>query len=73
MEPIVDKHNLLRGGSSDSGRSSLRSTGGGMYRDGDSGGSGDNGSNGDGTGDGDECADGAVHLARCSPAKGGDS
>ncbi|GKB54336.1 hypothetical protein Tco_0905089 [Tanacetum coccineum] len=31
------------------------------------------GSNGDGTGGGDECADGAVHLARRSPAEGGDS
>ncbi|GKE03845.1 hypothetical protein Tco_1395863, partial [Tanacetum coccineum] len=26
----------------------------------------------DGTGGGDECAGGAVHLARCSPAEGGD-
>ncbi|GJV64741.1 hypothetical protein Tco_1475569 [Tanacetum coccineum] len=42
----------------------LRSTGGGMYRDG---GSGDDGSNGD------ECAGGAMHLARRSPAEGGDS
>ncbi|GKD12415.1 hypothetical protein Tco_1196822 [Tanacetum coccineum] len=33
----------------------------------------DDGSNGDGTGGGDECADGAMHLARRSPAKGGDS
>ncbi|GKA64904.1 hypothetical protein Tco_0764611 [Tanacetum coccineum] len=33
----------------------------------------DDGSNGDGTGGGDECADGAVHLARRSPAEGGDS
>ncbi|GKD04541.1 hypothetical protein Tco_1179515, partial [Tanacetum coccineum] len=33
----------------------------------------DDGSNGDGTGGGDECADGAMHLARYSPAKGGDS
>ncbi|GKF75962.1 hypothetical protein Tco_0225406 [Tanacetum coccineum] len=31
------------------------------------------GSNGDGTGSGDECAGGAVHLARRSPAEGGDS
>ncbi|GJY99660.1 hypothetical protein Tco_0517090, partial [Tanacetum coccineum] len=31
------------------------------------------GSNGDGTGGGDECAGGAVHLARRSPAEGGDS
>ncbi|GKF45163.1 hypothetical protein Tco_0131715 [Tanacetum coccineum] len=52
LEPIVDKHNLLRGGYSDSGISSLRSTGGGG---------------------GDECASGAVHLARRSPAEGGDS
>ncbi|GKG31158.1 hypothetical protein Tco_0423646 [Tanacetum coccineum] len=47
-----------------------------MYRDGGSGGSGgdgNDGSNGDGTGGGDECADGAVHLARRSPAEGGDS
>ncbi|GKG18695.1 hypothetical protein Tco_0372993, partial [Tanacetum coccineum] len=64
---------LLRGGSSDSGRSSLRSTGGGMYRDGGRGGNGgdDDGSNGNGTGCGDECADGVVHLARRSPAEGG--
>ncbi|GJY01027.1 hypothetical protein Tco_0359179, partial [Tanacetum coccineum] len=33
----------------------------------------DDGSNGDGTGGGDECADGAVHLAKRSPAEGGDS
>ncbi|GJT19575.1 hypothetical protein Tco_0878281 [Tanacetum coccineum] len=33
----------------------------------------DDGSNGDSTGDGDECADGVVHLARRSPAEGGDS
>ncbi|GJT07980.1 putative reverse transcriptase domain-containing protein [Tanacetum coccineum] len=39
----VDKHNLLRGGCSDSGISSLWSTGGGMYRDGGSGGSGGDG------------------------------
>ncbi|GKC10337.1 hypothetical protein Tco_1007119 [Tanacetum coccineum] len=46
-----------------------------MYRDGGSGGSGgdDDGSNGDGTGGGDECGDGAMHLARRSPAEGGDS
>nr|GFD58440.1 hypothetical protein [Tanacetum cinerariifolium] len=50
----------------------LRSTVGGMYRGSGSGGN-DDGSNGDGTGGGDECADGVVHLARCSPAKGGDS
>ncbi|GKA51831.1 hypothetical protein Tco_0745027 [Tanacetum coccineum] len=83
LEPRVDKHNLLRGGSSDSGRSSLRSTGDGMYRDGGSGGSRGNGnaavghpgdnSNGDGTGGGDECAGGVVHLARRSPTEGGDS
>ncbi|GKB72701.1 hypothetical protein Tco_0934113, partial [Tanacetum coccineum] len=73
LEPRVDKHNLLRGGCSDSGISSLRSTGGGMYRDGGSGGSrGDGGgSNGDGTGGGDECAGGVVHLARRSTAEGG--
>ncbi|GKG44312.1 hypothetical protein Tco_0485750 [Tanacetum coccineum] len=40
LEPIVDKYNLLRGGCSNSGMSSLRSTGGGMYRDGGSGGDG---------------------------------
>ncbi|GJT34697.1 hypothetical protein Tco_0925116 [Tanacetum coccineum] len=73
LEPRVDKHNLLRGGCSDSGLSSLRSTGGGMYRDGGSGGSGDSGSNGDGTGGGDECAGTAMHLARHSPTKGGDN
>ncbi|GJS47462.1 hypothetical protein Tco_0597583, partial [Tanacetum coccineum] len=39
LEPIVDKYNLLRGGCSDSGISSLRSTGGGMDRYGGSGGS----------------------------------
>ncbi|GKC01132.1 hypothetical protein Tco_0987268 [Tanacetum coccineum] len=43
QEPRVDKHNLLRGGCSDSGISSLRSTSGGMYRDGGSGGSGGDG------------------------------
>ncbi|GJW77001.1 hypothetical protein Tco_0138683 [Tanacetum coccineum] len=32
-----------------------------------------NGSKGDGTGGGDECAGGVVHLARRSPAEGGDS
>ncbi|GKD03302.1 hypothetical protein Tco_1178276, partial [Tanacetum coccineum] len=71
----VDKYNLLRGGCSDSGISSLRSTGGGMYRDGYSGGSrgDDDGSKGDGTGGGDECAGRAMHLARRSPAEGGDS
>ncbi|GJT17246.1 hypothetical protein Tco_0875952 [Tanacetum coccineum] len=40
LEPRVDKCNLLRGGYSVSGISSLRSTGGGMYRDGGSGGGG---------------------------------
>ncbi|GKC90573.1 hypothetical protein Tco_1151222 [Tanacetum coccineum] len=75
MEPRVDKYNLLQGGCSDSGISSLWSTGGGMYRDGGSGGSGgdDDGSNGDGIGSGDKCAGGTVYLARRSPAKGGDS
>ncbi|GKG24407.1 hypothetical protein Tco_0395035 [Tanacetum coccineum] len=60
--------------------SSLRSTSGGMYRDSGSGGDGsaavghlDDGSKGDGTGGGDRCAGGAVHLARRSPAEGGDS
>ncbi|GKG47562.1 hypothetical protein Tco_0507047, partial [Tanacetum coccineum] len=43
MEPRVDKHNLLRGGSSDSGTSSLQLIGSGMYRDGGSGGSGGDG------------------------------
>ncbi|GKG49036.1 hypothetical protein Tco_0513183, partial [Tanacetum coccineum] len=33
----------------------------------------DDGSKGDATGGGDECAGGAVHLARRSPADGGDS
>ncbi|GKC00787.1 hypothetical protein Tco_0986923, partial [Tanacetum coccineum] len=71
----VDKYNLLRGGCSDSGISSVRSIGGGMYRDAGSGGSGgdDDGSNGDGIGSGDECEGGVVHLARRSPAEGGDS
>nr|GFB63769.1 hypothetical protein [Tanacetum cinerariifolium] len=59
LEPRVDKHNLLRGGCSDSGISYLRSTGGGGYKDGGSGGDGN--------------AAGAVHLARRSPAEGGDS
>ncbi|GJR34341.1 hypothetical protein Tco_1210025 [Tanacetum coccineum] len=74
LEPRVDKHNLLRGGCSDLGISSIRSTCGGMCRDGDSGGGGgdDDGSNGDGIGGGDECAGGAVHLARRSPVEGGD-
>ncbi|GJX44807.1 hypothetical protein Tco_0261483 [Tanacetum coccineum] len=65
----------MRGGRSDSGILSLRSIGGGMYRDGGRGGSGgdDDGNNGDGIGGVDECADGAVHLARRSPAEGGDS
>ncbi|GKG36547.1 hypothetical protein Tco_0444225, partial [Tanacetum coccineum] len=31
------------------------------------------GSNGDGTGGGGECVGGSVHLARRSPAEGGDS
>ncbi|GKC94151.1 hypothetical protein Tco_1159593 [Tanacetum coccineum] len=39
LEPRANKHDLLRGGRSDSGISSLRSIGGGMYRDGGSGGS----------------------------------
>ncbi|GJZ97059.1 hypothetical protein Tco_0669393 [Tanacetum coccineum] len=61
--------NLLRGGCSDSGTSSLRSTGSGMDRDGGSGGSeGD-----DDGGKGGECACGAGHLARSSPGEGGDS
>ncbi|GJY09328.1 hypothetical protein Tco_0377513, partial [Tanacetum coccineum] len=58
--------NLLRGGCSDSGISSLWLTGGGMYRGGSSGGD-DDGSNGDGTSSGDECAGGAVHLASVGP------
>nr|GEV23374.1 hypothetical protein [Tanacetum cinerariifolium] len=72
--PRANKHEFLRGGSSVLGISSLWSTVGGMYRGGGSGGSGgdDDGSNGDGIGGGDECADGAVHLARRSPAEGGD-
>ncbi|GKE49007.1 hypothetical protein Tco_1480265 [Tanacetum coccineum] len=43
LEPRVDKHNLLQGGSSYFGTSSLWSTGGGMYRDGGSSGSGGDG------------------------------
>ncbi|GKG47871.1 hypothetical protein Tco_0507356, partial [Tanacetum coccineum] len=43
LEPRMDKHNLLRGGCSDLGISSLWSTGGGMYRDDGSGGSGGDG------------------------------
>ncbi|GJZ91785.1 hypothetical protein Tco_0663850 [Tanacetum coccineum] len=43
LEPRVDSCNLLRGGYSDSGISSLRSTGDGMDRDGGSGGSGGGG------------------------------
>ncbi|GKB14302.1 hypothetical protein Tco_0848225, partial [Tanacetum coccineum] len=71
----ANKHDLLRDGRSDLGISSLRSTGGGMYRDGGSGGSrgDDDGSNGDGIGGGDEYADGAIHLASHSPVEGGDS
>ncbi|GKG39748.1 hypothetical protein Tco_0463893 [Tanacetum coccineum] len=46
--------------------SSLRSTGGGMYRDGGIGGDDDGGKGG-------ECACRAVHLARRSPAEGGDN
>ncbi|GKG08712.1 hypothetical protein Tco_0334544 [Tanacetum coccineum] len=53
----------MRGGCSDSGISSLRSTGDGMGRDGGSGGNGGGGN----------AADGAMHLARRSPAEGGDS
>ncbi|GKD96709.1 hypothetical protein Tco_1380606 [Tanacetum coccineum] len=52
--------------------SSLRSTGGGMYRDG-----GSSGSEGDGnaavTASMRARVGGAVHLARLSPAEGGDS
>ncbi|GJS51177.1 hypothetical protein Tco_0624539 [Tanacetum coccineum] len=33
----------------------------------------DDGSKGDGTGGGDKCAGGAVHIARRTPAEGGDS
>ncbi|GKG45162.1 hypothetical protein Tco_0495240, partial [Tanacetum coccineum] len=43
LEPRVVKYNLLRGGCLDSGISSLRLTGGDMYRDGSSGGSGGDG------------------------------
>nr|GFB24286.1 hypothetical protein [Tanacetum cinerariifolium]GFB25151.1 hypothetical protein [Tanacetum cinerariifolium] len=59
LEPRIDKHNLLRGGISISGISSLRSTGGGMCRGGGSGVDGN--------------VDEAVHLARRSPVKGGNS
>ncbi|GKF67564.1 hypothetical protein Tco_0197243, partial [Tanacetum coccineum] len=66
---VVVEVMVMRGGCSDSGILSLWSTGGGMYRDGSSGGSG-----GDDDGNkGDECAGGAMQLARRSPAKGGDS
>ncbi|GJT53715.1 hypothetical protein Tco_0988769 [Tanacetum coccineum] len=73
--------NLLWGGCLDLGISSLRSIGGGMYRDGGSGGSGgddlgrspDDGSKGDGTCGGDECAGRAMLLTRRSPAEGGNS
>nr|GFD56002.1 hypothetical protein [Tanacetum cinerariifolium] len=58
LEPSVDKQNLLRGGCSDSGIPSLLSTCDG-YENGGSG--------------GDSNAAGAVHLARRSPAEGGDS
>ncbi|GJX53962.1 hypothetical protein Tco_0282331 [Tanacetum coccineum] len=66
-------------GARDSGISSLWSTGGGMYRDGGSGGSGGDSNETmmvvmvNGTSGGDECAGGAMHLARRSPAEGGDS
>nr|GFD07603.1 hypothetical protein [Tanacetum cinerariifolium] len=56
--PRVNKHILLRGGCSDTGTSSLRSTGGG-YKD--------DGSGGDGN------AARAVHQAKRSPVEGGDS
>ncbi|GKF67773.1 hypothetical protein Tco_0197452 [Tanacetum coccineum] len=47
------RHNLLRGGNSTSGVSSLRSTGGGMNSEAGSGGSGDDGNGNDmGTGGG---------------------
>nr|GFB43379.1 hypothetical protein [Tanacetum cinerariifolium] len=58
-EEEVVKHNLLRGGCSDSGIPSLRSTSGGGYEDGGSGGDGN--------------AAGAMRLARRSLADGGDS
>ncbi|GKG49407.1 hypothetical protein Tco_0515859, partial [Tanacetum coccineum] len=64
MEPRVDRCNLLPGGCSDSRISSLRLIGDGMDRDGGSG--DDGGKSGERTG-------GAVHLARRSPAEGGDS
>nr|GEY52061.1 hypothetical protein [Tanacetum cinerariifolium] len=41
--PRANKHDFLRGGNSVSGISSIRSTGGGMYRGGGSGGSGGDG------------------------------
>ncbi|GJW22592.1 hypothetical protein Tco_0733979 [Tanacetum coccineum] len=77
-------HNVLISGSASAGLpqirelSSLRSIGGGMYRDGGSGGSGgsggdDDGSNGDGICSGYECAGGVMLLTRRSPAEGGDS
>ncbi|GJZ17081.1 hypothetical protein Tco_0553204 [Tanacetum coccineum] len=53
----VVKHNLLRGGNSASGISSLRSTGGGMDSETGGGGSGDDGNGNDvGTGGG-KCSD----------------
>ncbi|GJW87510.1 hypothetical protein Tco_0162850 [Tanacetum coccineum] len=63
LEPRVDKYNLLQGGCSDSGISSLWSTSGGMYRDGSS----DDGSKGD------ECAGRAMHYKGSPLAEGGDS
>nr|GEY37091.1 hypothetical protein [Tanacetum cinerariifolium] len=59
LEPRVAKHNLLRGGYLDSRIPSLRSTSGGGYEDGGSG--------------GDSNVAGAMYLARRSPVDGGDS
>ncbi|GJW01596.1 hypothetical protein Tco_1556847 [Tanacetum coccineum] len=53
----VVRHNLLRGGNSASGMSSLRSTGGGMNNEAGSGGSGDDSNDNDagtGSGNGDD-------------------
>ncbi|GKA89900.1 hypothetical protein Tco_0811712, partial [Tanacetum coccineum] len=76
LEPRANKHDLLRGGYSDSGISSLWSTGGGMYRDGGSCGSGGDG-NAAVTALTRACVEAilseAVHLAMRSPVEGGDS
>nr|GEX23471.1 retrovirus-related Pol polyprotein from transposon TNT 1-94 [Tanacetum cinerariifolium] len=77
------RHNLLQGGNSPSGMSSLRSTGGGMNSDAGSGGdcNGDDvdtcggkySDDGRGGNDGDGCAGVVKHLARRSSTEGGDN